>query len=78
LVLGIIGIVLGGWLFGLIGMYFAKESDRKQAEAGLPPLGTAKAGRITSIIAIAYGALMSLIVIAALFIPFMIGFMSAF
>jgi hypothetical protein len=72
LVLGIIGIVVGEWLFGVIGLILASSSDKKQAEAGLPPIETTKAGRITSIIAIVIGVLWAIVMIA-IFVPFIIG-----
>jgi hypothetical protein len=58
LVLGIVGITMGwGLVEGIIGLIMANLSNKKQAEVGLPPIGYAKAGKITSIIGIVIGSL---------------------
>jgi len=48
-------------VLAIIGIFLAKASDKKQVQAGLPPLGTAKAGMITSIIGLVIGIVYAII-----------------
>ena len=73
LILGIASIVFAFGLLGIVGIVLAKSSNTKQTEAGLPTLGTAKGGMITSIIGLVGGILFGLIISLAVFIPLLLA-----